>query len=113
MSDLEVQNLTKSCHEMLILAALARGERHGYQLAIEIEERSRSFFRLTHGTLYPILHKLEKEKLIRGIWKAEGLRRKRRCYRLTARGERVSRARLGDWETFFTRFFDIAGDLKS
>ena len=37
---LEVQNLTKSCNEALILGVLAGGSRHGYQLALEIEDRS-------------------------------------------------------------------------
>ena len=71
----EVQNLTKSCNEALILAILAERPRHGYQLALELEERSNGFFRFNHGTLYPILHKLENDGLIRGTWSDEGPRR--------------------------------------
>ena len=79
----EVQNLTKNCNESLILAVLNREKKHGYQLALEIEERSSGLFKFNHGTLYPILHKLEKEGLIKGIWKQEGLKRKRKYYNIT------------------------------
>ena len=49
--ELETQNLARSCHESLILATLADGPRHGYQLALEIEDRSSGTFRFNHGTL--------------------------------------------------------------
>lgn len=113
MRDFGVQNLAKSCHELLILATLVRGEKHGYQLAVEIEERSEGFFRFNHGTLYPILHKLEQEKLIKGAWAAESPKRKRKGYRLTAKGRKEAAERLAQWETFFGRLFDIAREVKS
>ncbi len=79
--NLEPQSLTKHFNEALILSALRRGAKHGYQLALDIEERSGGRFGFKHGTLYPILHKLEKDGLIEGAWSDEGQRgkRKRRC----------------------------------
>ena len=61
----EIQNLTKNCNEILILSILHRSKKHGYQLALEIEEKSEGRFKFNHGTLYPILHKLEKEGIIK------------------------------------------------
>ena len=84
--EFETQNLTRSCHEALILATLANGPRHGYQLALEIEDRSGGYFRFNHGTLYPILHKLEARGLIDGAWQDPSSKRKRRQYSLTAAG---------------------------
>lgn len=108
----EVQNLTKSCNESLILAILAGGAKHGYQLALELEERSDGFFRFNHGTLYPILHKLENDGLIRGAWSDEGPRRKRKRYSLTAKGRRYHAERVTEWGRFFLHFSNIVGEMK-
>jgi len=110
--ELETQNLARSSHEALILAILADGPRHGYQLALEIEERSRGFFRFNHGTLYPILHKLEKDGMIRGVWSDEGQRRKRKSYSLTAKGRRRHADQVAAWGTFFERFVEIVKEVK-
>ena len=77
-------NLSKHVNELLILARLRAGPAHGYEIALAVERDSGGAFALQHGTLYPILHRLEKERLIRGSWEGEG--RKRKTYELTARG---------------------------
>ena len=104
---IETQNLTKSCNEALILASLARGPKHGYQLALDIEERSRGAFRFNHGTLYPILHKLEKDGLIEGEWSGEDEGRRRKSYRLSAHGREVESKLTSQWRAFFDRFFEM------
>jgi len=110
---LEPQNLAKQCHEALLLAILAEGSKHGYQLALEIEERSDGYFRFNHGTLYPILHKLEQDGLIRGKWKREGPRRKRKLYGLTPRGRDYADSQLASWREFYQKFFDLVGGNDS
>ena len=107
-----IPNLTKNCNESLILAILFNGKRHGYQLALEIEERSDGQFKFNHGTLYPILHKLEKENLIKGTWKQEGPKRQRKYYSLTAKGKKYVIAQLTEWHHFFDHFFDIVGEIE-
>ncbi|MCP4659047.1 MAG: PadR family transcriptional regulator [bacterium] len=110
-STVEIQNLTRSCNEALILAVLSTGPRHGYQLALEIEERSGGEFRFNHGTLYPILHKLEKDGLITGDWQQEAAKRKRKSYALTKAGRRHAARQTQAWRAFFDRFFAIVGDV--
>jgi DNA-binding PadR family transcriptional regulator len=112
-SDFEVHSLAKSCNEVLLLAILTDGPRHGYQLAVEIEERSEGFFRFNHGTLYPILHKLEKDGMIRGIWSEQGPRRRRKSYTLTRQGRKYLGDRVRSWGRFFEHFEDLVGELKS
>ena len=104
---LETQNLSRSCHEVLILAILAEGPRHGYQLSLELEEKSGGQFRLQYGTLYPILHKLEKGGLIGGAWDESSPRRKRRTYKLTRKGRRHLKTAVEAWRSFFSRFFTV------
>ena len=107
---IEIQNLTRICNETLLLAVLGEGGKHGYQLAIEIEERSCGEFRFRHGTLYPILHQLEKEGLIRGRWRKED--RKRKVYSITARGRRRLAVQKSAWGRFFRSFTGIAGEIE-
>lgn len=90
----DTQRIGRNVNEMLVLAALRKGPLHGYQIAVDVERRCGGEFELQHGTLYPILHRLEKEGLIEGEWTEEGRRRKE--YHLTGSGrsrlqERASR----------------------
>jgi DNA-binding PadR family transcriptional regulator len=108
----EIHNLTKSCNEALLLAALEEGPKHGYQLAVDVEEKSGGLFRFQHGTLYPILHKLEKEGLIRGAWSEEGPRGRRKSYTITAKGRRYAREQRVSWREFVTRFLAVVGERE-
>ena len=111
--ELEPQSLARRCHEVLILASLADGPRHGYQLALEIEEKSGRSFRFNHGTLYPILHKLESNGFLEGSWAEPAGKRKRRQYELTAAGrERLDQLRTA-WTTYFGALFNVIGRSES
>ncbi len=110
--NLETQNLARSCNEALILSVLSRGERHGYQLALAIEEESSGYFRFNHGTLYPILHKLEKEGLIKGRWHPDSPGRKRKSYVLTTHGRTYFDQQRQAWSEFFRRFTGLVGGIE-
>jgi PadR family transcriptional regulator PadR len=105
----EIRSLTPSCNETLILTVLEQGASHGYQLALDLEERSGGFFEFKHGTLYPTLHKLEKEGLIEGSWSDKGQRGKRRHYQMTKCGREYVRAQREAWREFVTHFIDVIG----
>lgn len=67
-SPIDVQSLSRSCcNEVLILSLLSTGPHHGYQLALDLEDKSRGALGFKHGTLYPILHELENDGLIREV----------------------------------------------
>ena len=110
MSTLDIQSLSRSCNEVLILSTLSAGPHHGYQLALELEEQSGGVFRFKHGTLYPILHKLEKSGLIAGEWLDEESKRKRKSYRITRAGRQHLQTQQGAWRDFFDRFFSCMGE---
>ena len=109
---LDIQSLSRSCNETLILSTLSSGPHHGYQLVLELEQQSGGTFRFKHGTLYPILHKLEKEGLISGDWLEEESKRKRKSYRLTAAGRQNLEIQRGAWRDFFDRFFNVVEEKK-
>lgn len=108
-NELDPQNLARSCHEALILATLAEGPRHGYQLAVEIEDSSEGAFRFNHGTLYPILHKLEASGFIDGTWTEPEGKRKRRQYELTAVGKKHLDQLRTAWAAYFDSLFKVIG----
>lgn len=83
--DFDVQGFARDIHKLLVLSSLRAGAKHGYQIAVDVEEESNGLFRFRHGTLYPILHRLEDEGLILGSWSKAGGRRKK-VYALTASG---------------------------
>ena len=111
--ELEMQNLARSGHEALILATLAAGPRHGYQLALEIEEQSGGSFRFNHGTLYPILHNLEARGFIAGSWTEPAGKRKRRQYALTKQGGAHLNVLRRSWENYFAALFNVIGRVES
>ena len=83
--------------EGLILAVLGQRPLHGYAIAVELRERSGGLLDVPEGTLYPVLHKLEKEGMIRSRWEVVGGRR-RRVYVPSARGGRAVQERFESWK---------------
>jgi DNA-binding PadR family transcriptional regulator len=94
----DLQALSRSINTILILGVLKEGEKHGYQIALDVADASAGLFALRHGTLYPVLHRMEKQGWIHGRWSvAEGRRRK--VYRLTAAGGRYLSGEVDRFET--------------
>ncbi len=84
--------------ELLILKTLALEPLHGYGIARRIEQVSEGVFKVTLGSLYPALQRLEKQALVAAEWKASENGRRARYYRLTAKGRSRLQAELADWE---------------
>jgi PadR family transcriptional regulator, regulatory protein PadR len=99
----ESQSLGRRVNELLILAGLRDTPMHGYQIALVIEERSGGYFPFHHGTLYPILHRLEQEGLIAGKWSDPDRGRARKQYALTEAGRCYLAETVREWRSFQTR----------
>jgi DNA-binding PadR family transcriptional regulator len=85
--------------DVLLLAALEDGPRHGYAVKEALREGSDGRFDLPTGTVYPALHRLEAAGLIAGSWSTVDGRR-RRTYQLTAAGKRRLHTERGNWREF-------------
>ena len=81
----------------LVLAVLSRGESYGYAIIQEIRERSGGNLEWSEGMLYPVLHRMAKEKLIIASWKVGDNGRKRKYYRLSVSGKRTIEAERQQW----------------
>lgn len=89
----------KSHVDLLLLAIVEREPAHGYRIVESLRERSRDAFDLAEGTIYPALHRLEREGLLQSRWQTvEG--RRRRVYRLTGGGKGALARRRDEWKAF-------------
>jgi DNA-binding PadR family transcriptional regulator len=88
-----------SAVEMLMLEVIARSPSYGYEITQTVAERSNGYFDLKEGSLYPALHRLERQRLLRAFWReADGRRRK--YYELTDAGRAELAARKKSWLGF-------------
>jgi PadR family transcriptional regulator PadR len=84
--------------ELLILKTLTTAPRHGFGIAQRIEQLSKGVFRVTLGSLYPALERLERDGLIEAEWRSSENNRRARYYELTRAGRRRLGEATKDWE---------------
>jgi DNA-binding PadR family transcriptional regulator len=94
------RELLKGNTDSLLLCLISREPTYGYQIVKELERRSNGYFRFKEGTLYPALHRLERERLIEGKWQILPNGQQRRYYYITEKGQQVLAARLATWQDF-------------
>ena len=103
------RELKKGSTELLIMALLETRPRHGYELGKLIETRSGGRLQFRIGSLYPILCRLESQTLIVGRWVEKTGERRRRYYRLTAKGRAALARQRSAWEDFTGAVNQILG----
>jgi transcriptional regulator len=74
------------------------GPQHGYGIARRIEQTSENLLSINHGTLYPVLLKLEQEGSIESEWGISENNRKAKFYRITRRGKKDLAAEERGWQ---------------
>lgn len=85
---------------MLVLSLLKDGDKYGYEMIEELAKRSDDAFQMKEGTLYPLLHSLEKEKYIRSYAKNAPSGRERKYYTLTRDGRAQLEHKEQEWQLF-------------
>lgn len=92
--------LLKGTVPFLVLSVLAAGELYGYQIAQRIRERSGAFLAPSEGSLYPALHRLEREGAVVGEWRVSDRGPRRRYYHLTPAGTQLLAEARAEWQAF-------------
>lgn len=85
--------------DLLVLAVLSDGPKHGYAVIEALRQRSNDVFDLPEGTVYPALHRLEESGFLSSEWSVINGRR-RRTYQLTDDGQAALGDELEAWEQF-------------
>ncbi len=86
--------------DMLILQTLIFGKLHGHAIATTIGRSSADVLQIDHGSLYPALHRLERQGLIAAEWGVSDNNRRARFYKLTALGRKRLRTEASRWDQF-------------
>ena len=100
------RELLKGSTDSLLLALLVERPMYGYELLRHIEQRSEGYFRMKEGTLYPALHRLEREWLIEAVYRSNPTGQHRRYYAITPKGTDVLARRRTEWRNF-SRAIDL------
>src|SRR5688572_8318319 len=85
---------------LLILRHLGREPMHGWAVSRRIQEISRDALRVNQGSLYPALHRLEDDGLVRAEWGVSELGRRAKFYQLTAAGRKQLARETATWQRF-------------
>lgn len=99
MTDKFDSQLMRGSLDLMILAILERDAKYGYSIQQKLRDASGAKVDLKAGTLYPILHRLEAEQLIRSKWD-ESTGRKRKWYELTKAGHKRLRQQAETWHAY-------------
>jgi transcriptional regulator len=97
---LPTDELLQGTLDLLILRTLTREPMHGWAVSHRIQEISRDTLRVNQGSLYPALHRLEDEGLVKAEWGVSELGRRAKFYTLTAAGKRQLARETDTWRRF-------------
>jgi len=84
--------------DLMILQTLQWGPQHGYGISVAIRNRSGEILQVDTGSLYPALHRLEKQKWVAAEWKISENKQRAKYYRLTAAGKRQLAQERSRWQ---------------
>jgi transcriptional regulator len=99
--------------DLLILQTLQWGPQHGYGIAQAIQAGSSDVLQVDTGSLYPALHRLEKQGWISATWKLSANKQRTRVYRLTAAGRRQLVSERSRWQTMVDAMAGILSKPKT
>lgn len=96
----ENKNLLPGSTTMLLLKLLEDKDMYGYEMIEELEKRSNNTFSLKAGTLYPLLHNLERQELINSYIESADSSRVRKYYSITAKGKGMLNEKKKEWDSY-------------
>ncbi len=100
------RELRRGSLELVLLRLLRDSEAYGYQVVTAVAEQTRGQLVLAEGTLYPVLHRLEKRGLVQIRWDTPERGVPRKYYRLTPAGE-------GELAQLTTRWLAFTGAITA
>lgn len=105
--------LSANTLNFLVLKALDAGAEHGYGVARWIERTTDDALSVEEGSLYPALHRLEKQGLLESRWGTSDNNRRAKFYRLTVRGRTRLAAEQANWAEFAAAMAKVAASGSS
>ena len=106
------RELVKGSTSLLVLQLLNERDMYGYELVKEIELRSDHNLQMKEGTLYPGLHKLEKQEYVEHYWQEQTKGPARKYYRITAEGKKILAERTSEWHRYVQIMNNLIGSSE-
>lgn len=104
------KELMKGSTATLVLTLLNKEDMYGYQITQEIKKRSDNTFDMKEGTLYPMLHSLEKDGAVESYWFDTEEGRRRKYYKITDSGREMLNLKQKEWSSFMNAMNSILGE---
>ena len=100
--------------DMLILRTLVFGPAHGHQISKHIQQTTSEVLQVEHGSLYPALHRLERQGWIAAKWEPAGkdLKREFKFYHLTPAGRKQLVAQESKWKKLTEAIASVMWPVK-
>lgn len=98
---------------LMVLHLIDIRDMYGYEIVKELESRSENVFSLKEGTLYPVLHSLEKDGLAASYEKLAETGKQRRYYSITKKGRAALAEKKAEWEVFSKSVDKVIGGCQS
>lgn len=86
--------------QLLLLSLLNESDMYGYQMITELSRRSNDTFNMKEGTLYPVLHLMQKNGLVKAYEQKAPTGRMRKYYALTSKGKKCFNEEKETWEAY-------------
>lgn len=106
------RELMRGAGPVAVLKLLESGEKYGYELVEQLEQRSKGVLAMGQSTLYPMLYNMESQGLVKAEWRESDLVRGRKYYHLTSKGKKRLAADLQQWAALVQAFGSL-GILSS
>ena len=108
------KELAKGSTWLLVLGVLSKHEMYGYQIIKTVELMSENVFQMNEGTLYPILHALEREEFLTAYWaESKETGRKRKYYKITEKGIKELSEQKQEWDVYQKAVNRVLGNAQS
>ncbi|MFK7768635.1 MAG: PadR family transcriptional regulator [Mariniblastus sp.] len=106
------RDLLRGSLDLMVLSVLSEGSQYGYSIQKRLETVSSGKVKLAAGTLYPLLHRLESDKLIKCRWD-DSTGRKRKWYDLTAKGKKRMQSQTSQWQQYAACMANLIGGAQA
>jgi PadR family transcriptional regulator, regulatory protein PadR len=104
-------DLVRGTLNTILLETISRGPMYGYQICKAVNAKTDGYFELREGSLYPALHRLEREGLLKSFWEQTDAGRRRKYYELTGAGVKELARKRREWGQFADAVDRVLGRL--
>ena len=102
------KELVGASASLMVLGVLAQSPSYGYEIVKRVNDQAGDLFTWQEGTIYPVLHKLEKDGQVRTQWQEADSGRRRKYYYITAKGRELLTEGVKEWSGFYQLFLRLA-----